>query len=116
MNLLQKNKKVLLMFSVFTASFLFGYLGYAFVRVRSETPMIYSTPYNANLQDFYAQKAPLFVASINSDKYHFVSCSGAKRIKEENKIYFFSTEEAERRGYTPTKNCKELGLFTKILE
>ena len=102
------------MFLVFTVSFLFGYLGHAFARVKAETLMIYSTPYDANLQDLYAQKTPLFVASINSNKYHFVSCSGAKRIKNENRIYFSSIQEAERRGYTPAKNCKELGLFTKV--
>lgn len=48
------------------------------------------------------------VASKNSDKYHFPWCSGAKRIKEENKITFSSTEEARKAGYLPAGNCKGL--------
>lgn len=51
-------------------------------------------------------KTGLYVASKNSTKYHLPSCSGAKRIKEENKVWFNSKEEAERAGYEPAKNCK----------
>ena len=49
-----------------------------------------------------------YVGSKSSDKYHFPWCSGAQRIKEENKIYFDSKEEAESSGYTPASNCKGL--------
>jgi len=49
------------------------------------------------------------VASKNGTVYHYVWCSGAKRIKEENKIYFDSPEEAEAAGYRPAKNCPGLG-------
>ena len=48
------------------------------------------------------------VASKNGTKYHFPWCSGAKRIKESNKIWFASKEEAEKAGYTPAVNCKGL--------
>jgi len=47
-----------------------------------------------------------YVASKNSNKYHAPWCSGAQRIKEENKIWFNSKEEAEASGYTPASNCK----------
>lgn len=46
-----------------------------------------------------------YVASKNGSKYHLAWCSGAQRIKEENKIYFNSQEEAERAGYAPAANC-----------
>ena len=49
-----------------------------------------------------------FVASKNSDKYHYTWCSGAQRIKEENKVWFETREEAEAAGYTPASNCKGL--------
>jgi len=49
-----------------------------------------------------------FVASKNGTKYHFSWCSGAKQIKEENKIWFNSREEAEKAGYTKAANCKGL--------
>ncbi len=46
-----------------------------------------------------------FVASKNGTKYFPTSCGSAKTIKEENKIIFQSTSEAESAGYTPAKNC-----------
>lgn len=49
-----------------------------------------------------------YVASKNGTKYYLPSCSGAKRIKEENKVYFSSKEEAEAQGLEPAKNCKGL--------
>lgn len=46
-----------------------------------------------------------FVASVNSDKFHYPSCSAAKRIKDSNKIYFSSRDEAISRGYSPCGIC-----------
>lgn len=46
-----------------------------------------------------------FVASKNGKKYYPLSCGGANRIKEENKIYFATIEEAERAGYGKALNC-----------
>lgn len=45
------------------------------------------------------------VVSKNSDKYHFTWCSGAKRIKEENKIWFETEAAALAAGYTKAGNC-----------
>ena len=50
----------------------------------------------------------LYVASKNGSAYHFPWCSGAQRIKEANKIYFSSREEAEKAGYRPAANCEGL--------
>lgn len=49
------------------------------------------------------------VASKNSTSqlYHFLWCSGAKRIKEENKITFSSEQEAQSKGYTLASNCQK---------
>lgn len=46
------------------------------------------------------------VASKTGTKYHLPWCSGASTIKEENKIWFNSVEEARRAGYLPAGNCK----------
>ncbi len=48
------------------------------------------------------------VASRSGTKYHLITCSGAKRIKEKNKIFFSSETEAEAAGYEPAANCPEL--------
>jgi len=45
------------------------------------------------------------VVSKNSDKYHFTWCSGAKRIKEENKLWFETEAAAQAAGYTKAGNC-----------
>lgn len=49
-----------------------------------------------------------YVASKNGKSYHLPWCSGARNIKEENKIWFNSKEEAERAGYAPAGNCPGL--------
>lgn len=48
------------------------------------------------------------VASKEGSKYHFPWCSGATRIKPENKIIFTSNTEAREAGYEPAANCKGL--------
>jgi len=45
------------------------------------------------------------VTSKNGSKYHYSHCSGAKQIKEENKIFFAGAKEAEIAGYTLAANC-----------
>lgn len=47
------------------------------------------------------------VASKNSTLYHFLWCSGAQKIKEENKITFNNEQEAQGRGYALASNCKK---------
>lgn len=46
-----------------------------------------------------------YVASINGTKYYLPTCGSAGRIKEENKIWFATKEEAELAGYEPAANC-----------
>lgn len=55
-----------------------------------------------------AKTGGTYVASKTGSAYHFPWCSGAKRIKEENKIYFDTKEAAEKAGYHPAGNCKGL--------
>lgn len=49
-----------------------------------------------------------YIASKSGTSYHFPWCPGALRIKESNKIWFQSKEEAEGRGYKPASNCPGL--------
>jgi len=49
-----------------------------------------------------------YVSSINGSKYYYITCSGVNRIKDENKVYFDTEDEAKDNGYEPSKNCKEL--------
>lgn len=47
-----------------------------------------------------------YVASKSGTRYYLPWCSGVARIKEENKVWFQTKEEAESRGLTPAKNCE----------
>lgn len=49
-----------------------------------------------------------YVASKNGTKYYLPTCSGAKRIKEENKVWFATVEEAQAAGLGPAANCPGL--------
>lgn len=49
-----------------------------------------------------------YVGSKSGNKYHLLTCSGAKRIKEENKVFFATAAEAEAAGYTAAANCPGL--------
>lgn len=58
-----------------------------------------------------AQVAPLpargaYVGSKNGKVYHLPWCGGATRIREENKVWFTTKEEATAKGYSPAANCK----------
>lgn len=46
-----------------------------------------------------------YVGSVNSDKFHYQSCSAAKRIKSYNKISFPSRSNAINSGYSPCGIC-----------
>lgn len=46
-----------------------------------------------------------YVGSANSDKFHYPSCSAAKRIKSYNKISFSSRSQAINAGYSPCRIC-----------
>lgn len=49
-----------------------------------------------------------YIASKSGKSYHFPWCAGALQIKEANKIWFATKEEAEKRGYKPASNCPGL--------
>ena len=52
------------------------------------------------------QKEKMYVASKNGKLYYAISCSGAKRISEKNRVWFASASDAEKSGYTPSSSCK----------
>ena len=44
-----------------------------------------------------------YVGSANTKKFHTAYCSHAERIKNSNKVYFSSRDEAISMGYNPCK-------------
>ena len=46
-----------------------------------------------------------FFASSRGHKYYPLGCSAGKSIKQENRIYFSSREEAKKAGYALSTSC-----------
>ncbi len=46
-----------------------------------------------------------YFASKKGKKYYSAGCSAGKSIKEENRIYFNTSSEAEKAGYTLSSSC-----------
>ena len=49
-----------------------------------------------------------YIASKSGTAYHYPWCPGALKIKEENKVWFQTLEDAEKAGYKPAGNCPGL--------
>lgn len=47
-----------------------------------------------------------YVASKNGKMYYTLGCSGAKRIKPENEVWFSTEQDAEKSGYIKSSTCK----------
>ncbi len=63
---------------------------------------------STSLSESEGKGEKLFVASKSGTRYYFPWCSGVSRIKEENKVWFATADEAKRAGYLPASNCKGL--------
>lgn len=68
-----------------------------------------STEIIANTLNKNVTESPkIFVASRNGKKYYYAWCDSANVIKEQNRIWFATKDEAEKSGYQPAANCKGL--------
>jgi hypothetical protein len=83
--------------------FLFGLFRIISIELNRETIKIDVSERSGNWRN--EDVLGLLVASKNGSKYHFPWCSGALRIKNENKIWFSSFEEAKASGYEKALNC-----------
>lgn len=119
---------VIVIILVGCASFAMGRLSAAEHLRRSELRVLSNVPQNTSLRQQtavasatgmdagrgVADEEPLplpaprgmYVASKNGTTYHLPWCSGASRIKDENKVWFATKEEAEAQGLRPAANCK----------
>ena len=47
-----------------------------------------------------------FFASNRGTKYYSIGCSAGKTIKQENRVYFATSEDAQRAGYELSSSCR----------
>lgn len=67
-----------------------------------------SAALSASVSGAMGEGAGHFVSSRTGSVYYLPDCAGAKRIKDENRIWFMSREDAEARGLRPAKSCEGL--------
>lgn len=67
-----------------------------------------SSPVQSTEGEILGAESEQVVASKNGTKYHFLWCPGAGQMKEENKVFFASTDAARAAGYAPAANCPGL--------
>lgn len=61
---------------------------------------------NSDINNEDINKERRYVASKNGKLYYTSSCSGAKRISPKNEVWFSSSIDAEKAGYTLSSSCK----------
>jgi hypothetical protein len=59
---------------------------------------------NIGIDSLDSNKA--FFASTKGTKYYSIGCGAGKTIKQENRIYFETSNVAEAAGYTLSTSCK----------
>lgn len=60
---------------------------------------------SSNLSSDVSEKEVVYVGSVNSNKYHRLSCIWANKIKSKNLIGFKSKKDAKKYEYVPCKVC-----------
>lgn len=73
----------------------------------TDTETVTVTETNTGVNINTENKSTSYVLNTDSKKFHFPSCSSAKRMKDENKkIFDGSRDEIISQGYTACKSCK----------
>ncbi|MFA5778467.1 MAG: hypothetical protein WC870_03225 [Candidatus Paceibacterota bacterium] len=62
--------------------------------------------YNSQINSTISNSGKNFFASSRGSKYYPIGCSAGKTIKQENRIYFTTGEEAEQAGYALSSSCQ----------
>jgi len=75
---------------------------------KGATNYIYATAENINDANIEKPRYGLYVASKNSKVYHLWNCPSVNRIKDDNKIWFDTVEEAEETGRIMANDCKSI--------
>ena len=83
------------------------------IMIESVTSAVSSPTYDVELRHRMSGSGnnnsdKIFVASRNGKKYYYAWCESANVIKEANRIWFSTADEAEKAGYQPSANCKGL--------
>ena len=77
-----------------------------FLTEKNDTPKYTTETSSApNDEDDSISDEYSYVGNTNSHKFHFPDCKSVEQMKEKNKCFFSSRDEAISRGFVPCKNC-----------
>ncbi len=114
-NIIQKSTKYLI-YAILALGFLIGLGIGLLINQNGPSPIIIDRnikiglPDSDNREVINANNYKIlgnFLASINGKTYYPKDCAAARRIKEENRIWFNTKEEAKAQGYKPAQNCTQ---------
>ena len=74
-------------------------------QITSQSANAISASTNAGNLNFESTSGKNYFASSRGSKYYSVGCSAGKTIKQENRVYFTTGEEAEAAGYELSSSC-----------
>jgi bifunctional ADP-heptose synthase (sugar kinase/adenylyltransferase) len=132
---IQKNKRLVRFFAAVGATFVVVasvgissfYVGRIVTYTQSQCPLVIDIPRSGapmatdtskststleknikpqKIETSIANRAGGVVVSKNGTKYHFPWCAGAGQIKEENKVWYTTEQDAISAGYTKAGNCQ----------
>jgi hypothetical protein len=78
------------------------------LQIGENAPEIKSSSQSKTVSSQSSGAQGVYVASKSGTRYYLPNCSGVSRIKEENKVWFQTKEQAEARGLLPAANCPGL--------
>ncbi len=106
-----ENEIFIALIIIFSAFIIFGLINLYGIR-KEKMPITIGSSTTLGVKNLTgaanSQTEKMFVASKNGAKYYYPWCGGVSRIKEENKVWFSTKEQAEKAGLTPAANCKGL--------
>lgn len=108
---------ILIIIIVAIGSFVLGRISVNTVLDNEKVIIVNRTEGEANIARNYPKESPTqavkldnniqgkYVASKNGKLYYRVGCGASSRIKEENKVFFNSTQDAEQAGFEGSSSC-----------
>ncbi len=73
--------------------------------IKSNQVNLNNLPYASMINESIKNIEYNYVASKNGKLYYPRGCSGAKRIKIENEVWFTTAIDAEKSGFKPSTSC-----------
>lgn len=83
----------------------FGYGDYDDSYISGSDSSSYSSSSGSSHVSYDTGTSDSYVGNLNSGKFHAPGCGDVSKMKDSNKVYFSSRDEAVSNGYSPCGHC-----------